>query len=495
MEQTTIKIIDVNWTTNQAKLEESWVQDIQAEGVHVSFSENPCILRPITGSPGIISEIECKANFTDWGWKKVGTYPTAAAICISHMRALHEVMVMRPQSECIIILEGDVTSTDNTSQLLAAFLANWWGNKILWGGTKYVALSFSDWHSGYSQTLRNEAKVVPNSIVAPYFKLVALPMQKQDHGGYRYCFVGQGARAICYSKKFVMEILKAKIGNFWDLHLLDLLSHEANQNWKTKYQQDWLALAGDPPMFHHVPDFDKRFRGSGRMENAAVNAAEETSYYLTLSLTKEWGLCNRWQTICIISGICTVYRCGLYVLWKQNKACPSHFYELFDLDVASQVYQSMPFIKIFEEPTADWKAAQHNQHWCLANIEAQCDIQMGLNWFWKCAEESAQKNQNHYYLDTLIPSLKTRITEQFCWDLLVPKDDVYKAAHEYCQQKGLGTCTQVAIHCRRGDHRYMNCEAKLENQEDNAHEVFAQWEQADADFQENANMQAAGCWL
>ena len=36
-------------------------------------------------------------------------------------------------------------------------------------------------------------------------------------------------------------------------------------------------------------------------------------------------------------------------------------------------------MKVFEEATTDWKAPQHNQHWCLAHIEAQCDIAMGLD--------------------------------------------------------------------------------------------------------------------
>ena len=106
---------------------------------------------------------------------KVQANKIAGAICISHLRCLHEMLSMNPEANTFIVLEGDVTSHGNTHQLMSAFLANWHGNQHL-KDTLYCALTFSDWHSGYSQELRSRGEVVPGSIIAPDFKIVSLQL-------------------------------------------------------------------------------------------------------------------------------------------------------------------------------------------------------------------------------------------------------------------------------------------------------------------------------
>ena len=97
-------------------------------------------------------------------WQKVCLEPVCGAISTSILRALHEAVAQNPRATLIIVLEGDVEPTENTTQLIAASIANWFGNPEL-QKTKYVALTFSDWHSGYSTQVRNDARSVKNSIL------------------------------------------------------------------------------------------------------------------------------------------------------------------------------------------------------------------------------------------------------------------------------------------------------------------------------------------
>ena len=51
----------------------------------------------------------------------------------------------------------NINRTTNTQQLMSAFLANWHGNEEL-KHTKDCALTFQDWHAGYSQELKNNGR-------------------------------------------------------------------------------------------------------------------------------------------------------------------------------------------------------------------------------------------------------------------------------------------------------------------------------------------------
>ena len=126
-----------------------------------------------------------------------------------------------------------------------------------------------------------------------------------------YDFVGQGARAQAYTNGFVKQLLEEKMNNYWDLHVMRTLDIEQNDqstgnDWS--YDKNKIVVA-DPPVFTHVPSFEKRFRGSGRLESLAVNPAEEISYYITLDFDHQWGLVNRLQTISVMGAI-----------WRQARA-------------------------------------------------------------------------------------------------------------------------------------------------------------------------------
>ena len=480
MEKTIIKIIDLDHKKKNIS-SINWVNNLQAEGIHVSFLSNPCQLTKTIGEVPDISEIEIRHLFTPKMWTKVQGNEAAGAICISHLRALHECLSEKPEANTFIIIEGDVTEHQNTHQLMSAFLAVWHGNKHL-ENTRYAALTFSDWHSGYSQTVRGNSQTVPDSVIAPYFKMVNLPMQKNQYGDWRYQFVGQGARAIAYDRTFLQQVLDLKVSSYWDMHLLEILTKQSNEEWQKnpKNHQPFKATVCDPPIFEHVPKFEERFRGSERLKAGAVNQAEETSYYITLALTHEWGLINRLQTMALVGAIAGLYRVGLYVCWEPKKACNSTFAETNCLDMSSEVFLSIPFIKIYNDPKgSDWRAAVNNQHWHLAHFESQCQVDMGLEFLWENLATLAERTGEYYMLKTLLPSLREKITEDYCWQLINITDAVYKKAFDYVEASRSGGLKQVAIHCRRGDHKYMNCDVHKEKQAPDAFDIEVQWENGD----------------
>ena len=485
IEKTMIKIIDLNGASKNVD-DLPWARELAGEGINISYMAHPCQLNNLVGDHGDIAEIETKHVFSKGMWAKVQANKIAGAICISHLRCLHEMLTMNPEGNTFIVLEGDVTSHGNTHQLMSAFLANWHGNEHL-KDTWYCALTFSDWHSGYSQELRNRGEVVPGSIIAPYFKIVSLPMKKGYNDSYRYSFVGQGARAICYNKDFAQEIIGKVVNNYYDLHLLDVLSHRANVQYGVdgKNYKKFLACVVDPPMFEHIPSFEKRFRGSGRLESSAINAAEETSYYITLALTHEWGCINRLQTIALVGAIAGMYRVGLYICWKVSKACPGKFNATSVFDASSEAYASIPFIRVFDDPSSsDWRAACNNQHWCLGHFESQCQVDMGLEYLWSELQAKASREHDTYMTNTLLPAMQDKLTSDFCWGLINVNDALYKRAFEYIADiRTTSDKRQVAFHVRRGDHKYMNCVTHVEKQADNYLQIQKQWEKGDMDVE------------
>ena len=124
--------------------------------------------------------------------------------------------------------------------------------------------------------------MVKGSRVQPYFQLIQMPWVSNDKGGHKsFKFVGQGARALAYSRDFAMHILSSKVNHFYDMWLLEELSIERRSYEKAhrdgrKYNTIYLCC--EPPVFEHVPAFDKRFRGSGRLASMAPNKATEDSY-------------------------------------------------------------------------------------------------------------------------------------------------------------------------------------------------------------------------
>ena len=163
-------------------------------------------------------------------------------------------------------------------------------------------------------------------------------------------FIGQGARATCYQKDLSMQLLKEKVTNFWDMHVIRMLSEAAQAATQTSKGPfaPWeeIAVFCDPAVFQHIPDMGDPFRGISKLKSQAVNDAEETRYYITVSFDKKSGLANRLQTMGLCGDMCSIFRIGMYILWVPNETCDRQFYDTTCFDEGSEIFNQIPFIKV-----------------------------------------------------------------------------------------------------------------------------------------------------
>ena len=194
--KTIVKIIHLDYQNDPYHTEQSWYKALQADGIKISYLQNPCELTPVEGHSGkTLAQIELLHTFTTKFWSICEKEPVAGAIAVSHLRALHE-SLSTSSAELIVVLEGDATETENTPQLFASLVANWFNNPEL-QYTKCVSLSYSNWHGLYDRVIRENHKVVKGSRVQPYFQWIQMPWVSNDKGGHKsFNFVGQGDRAL-----------------------------------------------------------------------------------------------------------------------------------------------------------------------------------------------------------------------------------------------------------------------------------------------------------
>ena len=247
--QTVVKIIHLDHLTDPFHKNQSWYQALEADGVNISYLQNPCRLTSLEGhSDKTLAEVELRHTFTERFWGFSVKEPVAGAIAVSHLRALHEAISMS-SAELIIVLEGDVQETDNTPQLFASLLANWFNNPEL-RYTKCISLSYSNWHGCYDQLIREHHKVIKGSRVPPYFQLIEMPWKANDKGQKSFKFVGQRARALADSRDFAKDILSRRVNHFYDMWIIEELTKERRefdqQNWKGKFTTPFICAASLP---------------------------------------------------------------------------------------------------------------------------------------------------------------------------------------------------------------------------------------------------------
>ncbi len=133
---------------------------------------------------------------------------------------------------------------------------------------------------------------VPGSHMSSYFKIAALPHlpDKSKKNQWRYQFIGQGAGAIARRREFTKELLKEKVGSFWDMHVLHMVNKKCTDAWHAKADVPFMPCLVDPPIFTDVPSFSFLFRESGRFAMMAKTSAEEFSHYITIDLNHQWGV-------------------------------------------------------------------------------------------------------------------------------------------------------------------------------------------------------------
>ena len=485
LEKTIIKIIDLKAPDKSPWPRSAFWNAVKAEGMHISLLSKPCQLSSVDGHDGPCGVVEAEAKFAFTGrfWLKVEQEPVAASICISHMRALNEALNELPGAQMVIILEGDVDTNENTMQLFSALMANWYCNPDL-EHTHCVFLTYSDWHPTFAKKMHQHPLVLHSSKVPPYFALQALPTQgqtsKQEAG---FHFVGQGARAVAYSSELSKHIIETKFDNFYDLHLMRALSTMAHHAKMTNKPCQAVALVATPPIFTHIPKFENRFRGSGRLESLATTPAEETSYYFTLDVSHEWGLANRTQTVILWMIFASWHRLGIYICWAPTKACKCTFDDCWVLNISKPPLHTIPFVRMVSSRHDHmWMASGTNKHWCIGHIESQCQVPMGRDYFQKTYMDIAQTHTRGNQIRAVMTAVQQAETQDLTyWNSLSLKDSILKEAKDWLDHWSPRQ-THVAVHVRRGDHKVMNYLDKIKHRdmttEEKSH-LEAVWAEAD----------------
>ena len=108
---------------------------------------------------------------------------------------------------------------------------------------------------------------------------------------------------------------------------------------------------------------------------------------------------------------------------------------------------------------------------------------MGLEFFFQMLRDLPSDDEQHLLIKKLVPSLQEKIDSAACWQLLKVKPWIQHGAEEF-----IGSCRgkmqrQVAIHVRRGDHKFLNCIKKSQEEEDSEKrcDILHQWVAADLD--------------
>ena len=485
--KTVIKIIDLQHEKDTKWKESTFWKQCEAEGIQISFLSNPCVLTTVPNAKnGQFSECEVRHAFTGSFWPSIQREKVAGSICISHARALAEGLAQHPDLQLIIVLEGDVVLIPNTMKLMAAFIANWYGNEDI-ANAKYAALTYSDWHPKHAAMVVAHPQIINSTRVDPYFHLQQLPRT-----GGSFNFVGQGGRALAYSPDFAQEIASKQFTTWFDMHVLRKISELARAAEQAKRSTYAMALVAHPAMFRHDPDLEQRFRGSARLDGLQVNPAEGTSYFICLNVSKGWGVSNRLQTIVLWLAFCSWHRMGLYILWESNAACKCTLHDIVTINTEEPPLHTVPFVKVYDQSqSCHWKAPMNDKHWCVGRIESQCTVENGFEFMTGLYENLIAKKSTPAHVAKLWPDIKSGMDPWQYWNALELKEDLISIADEHFEKWKGGGQYHIGMHLRRGDFMARKFTDRINDQKTSPEEkefLTGQWTDADSEVEAHVAM-------
>ena len=474
---------------------DAW-KELEGKGLQWSFLSSPCRLTamPKNHTTGIV-ELDIRHNFTPDMWAKVQTDRSGAAIAISHLRAIWEALHHVPRPELIIILEEDMESTDNIEAHMAHFLSEWWNNPNL-EHNHFVVLCYDEKKGLGLHKLtkdQNRQKVMGTESFIGCF-LQRWPMNQDPRHKPRFEWIGQGARAYAMSAQMAEYIVEAPVADWWDLHMMKLLAHKYN-NLKTTTEKYNMACVYWPCMFQHPVRVDQRFRGSGRLEQSAVNTAEGQANYIVVDLsTHQYGLSNRIQTINVMLELAAMHRYGVYIVWPKNVACPQDFGDVFEFEYTTDTMKRIPFVSVIPDGTNHLKAHSRNNRWHKGTFHANVPMEAGMQTLHRMYTDQIKfmsEKVKNIYQPVVDQRLTSRDPFRDIFQNMILNGDVVCLGMEFHQQvqnnSGLNAKT-VAFHVRRGDHYWFNNTKAVSGQSTITPEmkqIMDEWTNSDLEVQDH----------
>ena len=117
---------------------------------------------------------------------------------------------------------------------------------------------------------------------------------------------------------FAHFLLKKRIGNPWDLHLIDIVQEF----------EGWGAVVFPEPVQHSIHP-EKPGRGSGRFTSILGGPEDASTEYVLLLFDRSWGVSNRVRTMVWAMMLAISHRLALVMLWGQSKAFNMPFRDIF----------------------------------------------------------------------------------------------------------------------------------------------------------------------
>jgi len=268
------------------------------------------------------------------------------------------------------------------------------------------------------------------SSAPPHLSVYPLPSKSQRY--YDYLFVGQGARALAFEPGFAREIVQTDINNFYDLHVLDLVSRRANavRSWLAQY----TAVVCMPSVFCCEPQRALRFRDSGRLR-AGSSTCEEFSYYFCVELPYQVDVVGRLHTVVVMLMLAAFHRIGVHILWPVSATCACKFEDLFEFDLQRLPVRSVPFLRVTSDPKDSvWQHNSKDSRWCRGHIHASCLVDSGVTHLLEIYEKKYQKDHRVIPYAACIRRELNADRRKLYWNWLIVKNSLAVISQQYINQ-------------------------------------------------------------
>jgi hypothetical protein len=182
--------------------------------------------------------------------------------------------------------------------------------------------------------------------------------------------LGQGGRAYLIHTDLIEVLLSKRLWLWWDVFMNGEIPRFSMARFGSQSHQNTARFCF-PPAFSHPVNLAEVTRGSSRLEAHVVSPAEKVSHYITLSLSKEWGLGNRFSTLAALFTLCGLAGWGIHVHWVPNRACDVELADLVATPASLPAVPGLAFLHVHKHWTHFQAMQSRDQPLLVANTSFQ----------------------------------------------------------------------------------------------------------------------------
>lgn len=416
-------------------------------GIDIRNDLSPCTLRrdthPCTGReffPAIEIMHMCTQDF--WA-SQARENPSTLAVAVAHMRVLHDIReAHHPLGGWGLVLERDTVPSENAFYLFQCTLRDLALGAEAADGVRYVSLCVSTDRVDHLNLILAAAGSVRTGASTRH-RLIPFPWKKNPSGSFQLEHLGQGGRAYLIHTDLIEHLLSKKLWLWWDVFMNGEIPRFSMSRFGRESEMNTARFCF-PPAFSHPVNVTEVTRGSSRLEAHVVSPAEKISPYVTLSLTKEWGLANRLCTLAALYTLASLAGWGVHLYWVKTMACDAF---LSDVVPTPPTFGSLPGLA-FLHVHYHWTHFQAMQSRDQPQNQANTAFQATPSMFHEQLLRSLRSVQ-----PPCPPELLRRVEEadfSAGWRALHFHESIQASAMAYLR-RWPSDATHTAVHVRRGD--------------------------------------------